>query len=180
MPLAPSACGSRWRRSASSTWSVVTSAGWAVEFDHEIGFGIDGVTLVHQARENLPGIALAQQRPVGALAHPVVQHLEVGAQPDGDGVLAHQGARLGIHVGAAAGRQHVCRPGQQARDHAAFAGAELGLAEAFEELRDRAAGRALDLVVGVDERQAEAQRQALADRALAGAHQADQGDGARH
>ena len=72
------------------------------------------------------------------------------------------------------------RTGQQAGDHPALAGAELGLAEALEELRDRAAGRALDLVVGVDERQAELERQPLADRALAGAHQAHEGHGARH
>src|SRR5437763_13950725 len=28
---APAGCGSRWRRSASRTWSVVISAGWAVD-----------------------------------------------------------------------------------------------------------------------------------------------------
>ena len=37
----------------------------------------------------------------------------------------------------------------------------------------------LDLVVGVDERQAEALRQPPPDRGLAGAHQADEDDGAR-
>ena len=111
---APVACGARWRRSASRTCSVVMSAGWAVEFDHEIGLGIDGVTLVHQARENILGVALAQQRPVRALAHAVVQHLEVGAQPDGDGMSSHQGPRLGIHIGTAAGREYMRRTLEQA------------------------------------------------------------------
>ena len=53
------------------------------------------------------------------------------------------------------------------------------LAVFLEELGDRAAGGALDLVVGVDERQAEPHRQPLADGALACAHQAHEGHGAR-
>ena len=69
---------------------------------------------------------------------------------------------------------------EQAGDDAALAGAEFGLAVFLEEFTDCAAGGVLDFVVGVDERQAEAQRQPLADRALAGAHQAHKGDGARH
>jgi hypothetical protein len=55
----------------------------------------------------------------------------------------------------------VRRPVQQALDDAALAGAELGLAEALEELRDGAARGTLDFVVGVDERQAEPERQPL-------------------
>jgi hypothetical protein len=68
---------------------------------------------------------------------------------------------------------------EQARNDAALAGAEVGLAIFLEDLGDRAAGGALDLVVGIDERQAKPHRQPLADGALARAHQAHEGDGAR-
>ena len=48
----------------------------------------------------------------------------------------------------------------------------------LEEIRDRAAGRRLDLLVGIDEGQRQLGRQAPADRGLAGAHQADEDDAA--
>ena len=86
-------------------------------------------------------------------------------------------ARLGIDEGAAAGRQDMRRPLQQALDHPPLAVAERGLAEALEDLLDRAAGRGLDLVVGIDEVQPEPLRQAAADRGLARPHQADHDNG---
>ena len=110
----------------------------------------------------------------------VEQDIEIGAQPHGQCLGTHQRPRLGVHIGAAAGRQHMRRFVEQAGDDAALAGAELGLAVFLEELADRAAGRMLDLVVGIDERQAEARGQPLADRALARTHQPYEGDGARH
>jgi hypothetical protein len=68
-----------------------------------------------------------------APAHPIVQHLEFSAQPDGDGMFSHQDPRLGIHIGAAAGREYMYRAFEQALDDPPFAVAELGLAESFEE-----------------------------------------------
>ena len=67
---------------------------------------------------------------------------------------------------------------EQAADHAALAVAEGRLAEAREDLLDRAARGALDLVVGVDEVEAEALREAPPDRGLARAHQPDEHDAA--
>ena len=116
---------------------------------------------------------------MAAPPYPVEQHVELGAQPHRHRLGAHQRPRFGVEIGAAAGRQDVRRPVQQALDDAALAGAELGLAEAVEELRDGAARGTLDFVVGVDERQAEPEGQALDDRALADPHQPDEGDGAR-
>jgi len=78
-------------------------------------------------------------------------------------------------AGAAAGRQHVRRVAEQALDHPALAVAEHLLAMDGEDVGDRAAaGGCLDLAVGIDERQAEAGGEPLADAALAGAHQANQ------
>ena len=54
-----------------------------------------------------------------------------------------------------------------------------GLAIALEQIRDRHARDAFDLVVAVDEGQAEHRRHLAADRRLAGAHQADEDDRAR-
>ena len=83
-------------------------------------------------------------------------------------------ARLGVHEGAAAERQHQRIAGQQAADHPALAVAERRLAVAGEQFGDGAAGGQLDLGVGVAERQAEPRGQPPADRGLAGAHQPDQ------
>ena len=82
-------------------------------------------------------------------------------------------ARLGIDEGAAAGRQDMRRPLQQPLDDPPLAIAERGLAEPLEDLLDRAAGRGLDLVVGVDEIEPEPLGQAPADRSLPRPHQPD-------
>ena len=89
---------------------------------------------------------------------------------------ADAGAGLGIHEGAAAGRQHLRAAVEQARDHARLAGAEVGLAIGGEDFRDGHAGRRLDLGVGIDEGDAEALRQPAADRGLARPHHADEHD----
>ena len=65
---------------------------------------------------------------------------------------------------------------QQAGDDPPLAVAEIGLAVDREDVRDRHAGRGLDLVVGVAERQVEPLREPAADGALSGAHQADEHD----
>ena len=153
--VCPAVWACRCARMASITCSVVRSAGWAVGIDHDVGLGVDRIALLHEPRENFSRIALAQQRPVGALLHPVEQHVEFGAQPHGERPGLHQPPRLRVHVGAAAGRQDARRLLQQPGDHPPFAGAELLLTKAFEEFGDGTARRALDLVVCVDEREAE-------------------------
>ena len=62
---------------------------------------------------------------------------------------------------------------EQPLDDPPLAVAKLGLAEPFEEFRDRAARGAFYLVVGIDEGEAEPVRQPFADCALAGTHQPD-------
>ena len=123
------------------------------------------------------GIAL-QHRAVGggAALDPPHQHLEIGLEPDRDALLRDAGARLGVHVGAAAGRQHLRAAVEQARDHALLAGAEIGLAIGGENLRDGHPGGRLDLGVGIDEGKAEPLRQPPADRGLARPHHADEHD----
>ena len=66
------------------------------------------------------------------------------------------------------------RLAQQAGDDAAFAVAELGLAVALEDLLDRAAGRRLDLRVGIDELKAKLGGQPAPNARLARAHQTDE------
>ena len=65
---------------------------------------------------------------------------------------------------------------EQTGDHPALAVAKIGFAEPLEDFGDRHLRAGLDLVVGVDERQAELVGEALADRGLAGPHHADQHD----
>ena len=86
---------------------------------------------------------------------------------------------LRIHEGAAAGRQHMHGIVEQPQDHPPLALAEALLAMALEDLGDGAAGRRLDLLVGIDEAKLQPLRQALADAGLAHAHQPDEDDGLR-
>jgi hypothetical protein len=101
----------------------------------------------------------------------------LGLEPDGDAALADAGAGVGVHVGAAAGRQHLRRRVvEDAGDDAHFAGAEIGLAVLVEDLGDRQVRRLLDLGVGVDEGQGETVGEPAADGGLARAHQPDEHD----
>ena len=85
-------------------------------------------------------------------------------------------ARVRVHEGAAAGRQHLRPAIEEARNDALFAGTEIGLAVGGEDFRDRHAGRSLDLGVGVHKTQSEALREPPANRRLAGAHHPHQHD----
>ena len=75
-------------------------------------------------------------------------------------------AGLLVHEGAAAGGEHDRPLLQQAGDHPALAVAEMVLAVDGEDLRDRHAGRGLDLVIGIAERQVERLREPAAHGAL--------------
>jgi hypothetical protein len=65
---------------------------------------------------------------------------------------------------------------EQPQNDAPFSLAEILLAVALEDFRNGAAGRLLDLAVGVDEGQVEAVSQAPADAGLADTHEADEDD----
>ncbi len=145
-------------------------------FHREVGLGIDRIALVDQLPQRLRRIGALEQRTIAAALDPAVQHLERGAQPDRDALGADRRAGVGVHEGAAAGRQHLRAALQQPRDHARLAGAEIGLAVGGEDFRDGHAGGLFDLGVGIDERNAEPGRQPAADRRLARAHHADQHD----
>ena len=94
----------------------------------------------------------------------------------GDAGLADALARRFVEEGAAAGRQHLGAVDEQPRDHPALALAKIGFAEALENLRDRHLRARLDFGVGVDEGQAEALGEPLADGGLSRAHHADEHD----
>jgi hypothetical protein len=78
--------------------------------------------------------------------------------------------------GPAAGGQDARRAAQEAADHLGLAGAEEGLAVAFEDLGDGAVGGADDFLVGILEGDAQLPGQRGADRGLARPHHAHQND----
>ncbi len=73
---------------------------------------------------------------------PPHQHVEIGAEPDRDALRLDQRARVRVHEGAAAGRQHLRAALEQARDHPRLAAAEIGFAVAGENVDDAHAGGA--------------------------------------
>jgi hypothetical protein len=81
-----------------------------------------------------------------------------------------------LHEGTAAGGDDLGRAIDQPGDHSPLAVAEMRLAEALEDVGHGHAGGGLDLVIGIDEGQAHALRQAPADRRFARTHQPDQHD----
>ena len=86
-------------------------------------------------------------------------------------MLADARAGFRVHIGAAAGRDHLLFLAQEPRDHLALAGAEFRFAAQCKEFGDRHPRRFLDRMVRIDERQAKALGEPLADRGLAGPHQ---------
>jgi hypothetical protein len=146
----------------------------------QVGLGIDGMALVNQALQHGGGVVGHQQRAMRPPGHPSQQQRQWGPQPDGQPPVADRGASRRIHEGAPAGRENHGRSLQQAADHPAFDIAEGRFPESLEDLGDAATGRCLDLVVGIDERQAKARRESPANGGLPSAHQAHQHDaGAR-
>jgi hypothetical protein len=140
-----------------------------------VGLGIEGVARRHQALQHLGGIGVEEHRPVLPPRHAAQQGGEFASQPErGGAARLDRSAGRGIGEGTAAGRENQRRPGQQAGDDAALAGAEMRFAVAGEDLRDGHAGGRFDLGIRVAEGQAEPRREPLADRRLAGAGHADE------
>ena len=96
-------------------------------FDRQVGERVGRAALLEQPAQGLFGIGGAQQRPIGALAHPAQQHLEIRLQPNRDAALGDAPARRLVHEGAAAGRQHLGPVVQQTGDHLALALAKIRL-----------------------------------------------------
>ncbi len=113
-------------------------------------------------RSTASGIAGLEQRAVAALADAAHEQRQLRLQPDRNAALGDGGPRLRVHEGAAAGRQHLRARAQQPREHLALAFAEVGLAVVGEDVVDALAGRLLDLLVGIDERQRRAWRRGAA------------------
>ena len=127
-----------------------------------------------QSPQHVFAIIALQQWP-GAVARQALQlpgdiHLQV----DHEATRAHAFAIAGVEYRAAPGGDQLAFAGEQFGQCGALAGTETGLALALEDRPDRRPGAQLDIAVGIDEGQAEAFGQALADRRLAGAHGADQ------
>ena len=147
--------------------------------DREIGALIDRLALLDQAPDGGGGIGGLQQRTVGAALHPAHDDIGIGLEPDRDRLVADAAAGLLAHEGAAAGREHGRTAVEQPRDHPRLAVPEMRLAMGFENVRDRHAGRRLDLGIGVEKRQPQPRRQPPPDGGFAGAHHADQHDRTR-
>jgi len=117
----------------------------------------------------------ALQQRAAAVAGEALQlrgHVEV--QVHDEAAFAQQATVSFVQYRAAAGGQRDSVAVEQCAQGRAFAGAETGLALAFEDRRDARAAAFLDLVVEVGEAQAEAFGQQPPDGALAGAHRSDQ------
>ena len=89
-------------------------------------------------------------------------------------MVADQLARLRLDEGAAAGGDDALALADQPRQHPPFAVAEIGFAMRGENFGDGHAMGGFDLVVGIDEGEAEPLREPPADRRLARAHHADE------
>ena len=130
--------------SASSARATTVADRPLAAVDHEIGLGVDRRPLLEQRRQPRARIAAREQRPVVTPRGAPDQHVQIGAQPDRERPLAHQGARLRIDEGAAAERQDLPLAAQQPGDHLALPGAKRGLADLREDVGDGGAGGGLD------------------------------------
>ena len=119
-------------------------------------------------------IRALQQRTAAVAREALQLRGNVEVEVHDETAFAQQSAVFRIQHRAAAGGQHESVAIEQRAQGRAFAGAEPGLARAFEDRRDARAAAFLDLVVEVGEAQAEAFGQQPPDGALAGAHRSDQ------
>ncbi len=114
------------------------------------------------------------------VAQATKQLLRRRAQVEHRGPLVKGPSVLLAQHGTTAGGQHARAALRQGVDDVLLDVPERRLAMGVEEVADRAADALLDLVVAVDERQAEVTRKMAPDRGLPSAGHADEGDGAGH
>ena len=103
----------------------------------DVGLGIDGIALFHQLLHHFsPG---RRRQATGRLSRRPTRLISTlrSALSQTETPRALMLARvLGVHIGAAAGREHLRAAVQQPRDHLALALAEIGLAVLGEDLAD--------------------------------------------
>lgn len=143
-----------------------------------IGKRVDRIPDFGQFGEDCTRVLSLEQGAIVAPPDSIDDHVEFGIDPDRYGLFEDDRAGFGIHERASAGCNHLRLPVDEACNHAPLAIAEMAFAEAFEDFGDRKPGGSLDFVIGVDERDLEAQRQPAPDGRLANPHQADKDDGA--
>lgn len=132
---------------------------------------------VHDLRldlDTLEATRAGQQRPRAVARQPLELALQADLQVHDEAAIAHVPAVVRVEHRAAAGGDHLVRTLQQVGERGRFARAEAGFALAREDGGDAGAGPALDLSVGIDERQPEAPGEALSDRRFARAHRSDE------
>ena len=126
--------------------------------------------------EAAKGLLVPGQRSIRP-ARPPPRVTDIDLELHGRRALAEQAARLLGADRAAAERDHLRLSRRQRLERRFLLDlAERGLAPGLEDHGDRVAGPRLDLAVEVDEGPADPPRRLLADRRLAGPHEADQRD----
>ena len=143
----------------------------------QIGLRIDRLAFRQQAAQRLRRIGGLQQRPfVLALGNPPHQHLDIGAEPNGNAFRLDDAARSRIHECAAAGGEDLRAAVEQAGDDARLAAAEIGFAVARENIGNAHTGSLLDLGVGVDKGDVQPSGEPTADGRFARPHHTDEDD----
>lgn len=142
-------------------------------------FGVGRAAGVEQIGEDGARVAPFEKRAVVAAGDALGEGVEARVEPNHRAVRKDEAAGRRGGERAAARRDHLPALLEDTLDHALLAGAEIGLAEALEDVADRHAGRFFDLGVGIDEGPAQRPGEPAADRGLARAHHADEHDGAR-
>ena len=148
--------------------------------DDQVGLGIDGMALVNQALQHGGGVVGHQQRAMRPPGHPSQQQRQWGPQPDGQPPVADRGASRQSMKAPPPVARTTGGPSSRRRITRRSTSRKAGSPNCSKILGDAATGRCLDLVVGIDERQAKARRELPANGGLPSAHQAHQHDaGAR-
>ena len=125
----------RRRREPVQNFSNDDVVRFVTAFDRHVSLCINRIASLDEFLHRGFGITVAQQRARVAFHHPAHQDRQLCPKPDRNAVFPHALARLGVHVGAAAGREHLRSVAEQARNDLALAVAETAL------LRDRRKSR---------------------------------------
>lgn len=138
--------------------------------------GIHGPAFLGETRESFRTITMTKERAVVSAARPFGQDVNGRVEPDRYCTLVEQLARTGIDESAASGRDDPHGTVDESRYQPALAVAEIAFAELLEKLRSTNSRGLLDLVIAVNEWQAEPLGQPSANRGLACAHESDKHD----
>src|SRR5580704_3655286 len=143
-------------------------------YDGDVGQGVDRITLLQKRPQGLLGVAALQKRTMRAFAHAAPEHVLIRFKPNRYSRRGDPGPCLLVHEGAAATGKHTRAVAQQTRHDAALSVAERVLSVPRENFCDRQARRGFDLLIGIDEFEAELLRETPAGRGLARSHESDE------